>query len=559
MPKLSTPFSHIRSPVKPKEESTNTFIKDLSHQENNQVLIKEEPQSKEWPTLTGEGEYSHMSFIQTIDMLQEDYAIPEEFITARLHSIFEKSAKRLYYSIRKTNGRNSRSWWKQETITKWANDSWRYKIENEFENSFFDPDKDKPLTWFLKQLERLNTLYPEMSQKMVHMKILKKCGGELEHSLTSGCIEPSSTEEYINALEDIPNTPNNNEQRKCRKCGGIGHLANNCLKKAKINEIVETEDHKDKEDKSDSEKDTEESKTSESDEINIINAQINNIDVIYEVLDVNSNLPQVGTSDTSLTNIQDAKLYRTKPEKGIGYTAGKSSISIVMVGNQEEKVNLDTGAYCTCVGESYLETIVPDWEQKLIPTQGVKFSSASERMKPLGIIYLTLILPHPSQCIKLKVEFVVMQNCTSNHFILGNDYLLIYCIDISNQKNRYFTIGDNKRQKFGFLNYKRQITVVNNEVKRPEMYFFINEQLKEAEFNHEFTVRKKEKLIDLLFKYQNSFATDKEPLGAIIGHEVDIILKVENPYPPLLRRSAYPASPIAREALEVHIKELMDL
>ncbi|MBW0523844.1 hypothetical protein O181_063559 [Austropuccinia psidii MF-1] len=69
----------------------------------------------------------------------------------------------------------------------------------------------------------------------------------------------------------------------------------------------------------------------------------------------------------------------------------------------------------------------------------------------------------------------------------------------------------------------------------------------------------KEKLIDLLFKYRNSFATDKEPLGAIIGHEVDIILNVEKPYPPLLRRPAYPASPRAREALELQIKELMDL
>ncbi|MBW0583810.1 hypothetical protein O181_123525 [Austropuccinia psidii MF-1] len=186
------------------------------------------------------------------------------------------------------------------------------------------------------------------------MKILNKCGGELEHGLRIRCIEPCSTEEYINALGDIvtstktgrtwkilgiksprkpfikkykpretlkPNTSKSNEQRKCHKCGGIGHLPNNCLKKAKINEIVETEDHNSKEEESDSEKDTEESETSESDEIN-------NIDLICEVLDVNSNLPQVGTYDTSLTNIQDAKLYRTKPAKGMGYTPGKSRISI---------------------------------------------------------------------------------------------------------------------------------------------------------------------------------------------------------------------------------------
>ncbi|MBW0520087.1 hypothetical protein O181_059802 [Austropuccinia psidii MF-1] len=85
MPKLSTPLSHIRSPVKPKEEISNPFMTDLSHQENNQVLIKEAPQLKEWPTFTCEGKYDHMSFIKAIDILQEDYAIPDELITSRLH------------------------------------------------------------------------------------------------------------------------------------------------------------------------------------------------------------------------------------------------------------------------------------------------------------------------------------------------------------------------------------------------------------------------------------------------------------------------------------------
>ncbi|MBW0569816.1 hypothetical protein O181_109531 [Austropuccinia psidii MF-1] len=164
--------------------------------------MKEAAQLKEWPTFTGEGEYDHISFIGTINMLEEDYAIPDELITARLHPLFE-NAKQWYYGIRQTNGKNTWSWWKQEIITKWANDVWRCKIENAFENSFSDPDKDKTLTWLLKQVERLNALYAEMLQKMVHMKILKKCGCVSEHSLRSRCIEPCSTEEYINALEDI--------------------------------------------------------------------------------------------------------------------------------------------------------------------------------------------------------------------------------------------------------------------------------------------------------------------------------------------------------------------
>ncbi|MBW0562144.1 hypothetical protein O181_101859 [Austropuccinia psidii MF-1] len=146
MPNLSTPFSHMRSPVKPKEELTNPSITDLSQQDNNQFLMKEAPQLKEWPTFTGESEYDHMSFIKTIDMLQRDYAIPDELIPAILHSLFEKSSRRWYCGIRQTNGTNTWSWLKQEIITKSANDAWRYKIENSFENSFFDPDKDKPLT-----------------------------------------------------------------------------------------------------------------------------------------------------------------------------------------------------------------------------------------------------------------------------------------------------------------------------------------------------------------------------------------------------------------------------
>ncbi|MBW0497992.1 hypothetical protein O181_037707 [Austropuccinia psidii MF-1] len=69
----------------------------------------------------------------------------------------------------------------------------------------------------------------------------------------------------------------------------------------------------------------------------------------------------------------------------------------------------------------------------------------------------------------------------------------------------------------------------------------------------------KEELIEILFKYREAFASDNEPLGAIKGNEVGIMLHVERRYPPLLRRQAYPASPRDREALESHINELMKL
>ncbi|MBW0572847.1 hypothetical protein O181_112562 [Austropuccinia psidii MF-1] len=69
----------------------------------------------------------------------------------------------------------------------------------------------------------------------------------------------------------------------------------------------------------------------------------------------------------------------------------------------------------------------------------------------------------------------------------------------------------------------------------------------------------KAELIEILFQYREVFSSDNELLCAIKGHEVDIMLNVEKPYPPLSRRPAYQASPRSREALESHINELMKL
>ncbi|MBW0512369.1 hypothetical protein O181_052084 [Austropuccinia psidii MF-1] len=151
-----------------------------------------------------------------------------------------------------------------------------------------------------------------------------------------------------------------------------------------------------------------------------------------------------------------------------------------------------------------------------------------------------------------------MNNFTSQHFILGNDYLNIYGIDINNHKDRYFTIGENKSQKFAFPPEKREITVIR-QVKNVNKEKSVSDQLFEAQISHELTPEMKEEPIEILFQYRKAFASDNEPLGSIKGHEVEIILNVERNYPPLLRRPDYPASPRAKEALESHINELMKM
>ncbi|MBW0558084.1 hypothetical protein O181_097799 [Austropuccinia psidii MF-1] len=135
----------------------------------------------------------------------------------------------------------------------------------------------------------------------------------------------------------------------------------------------------------------------------------------------------------------------------------------------------------------------------------------------------------------------------------------MYGIDLHKNKDRSFTIGDNKHQKFSFLPFKQQITVNKVSPVNLEMEKFKSEQLREADISLYLTDKQENELSSLLYDHKGAFASDKEPLGEIIGNEIDIILNIERPYPPLLRRPAYPESPNSREALQNHIKELLDL
>ncbi|MBW0533272.1 hypothetical protein O181_072987 [Austropuccinia psidii MF-1] len=82
---------------------------------------------------------------------------------------------------------------------------------------------------------------------------------------------------------------------------------------------------------------------------------------------------------------------------------------------------------------------------------------------------------------------------------------------------------------------------------------FVIDQLVEAQINPSLSPRMRQELINVLYTYKKAFPSDNEPLGTINGHEVDITLDIDRPYPSVLRRKAYTASPRDREALEKHI------
>ncbi|MBW0531858.1 hypothetical protein O181_071573 [Austropuccinia psidii MF-1] len=63
----------------------------------------------------------------------------------------------------------------------------------------------------------------------------------------------------------------------------------------------------------------------------------------------------------------------------------------------------------------------------------------------------------------------------------------------------------------------------------------------------------------MLRKNRTAFAIGEEPLGKISGHDIDLYLNVERPYPPMLRRPHYPESLETRKKIQKHINELLDM
>ncbi|MBW0527025.1 hypothetical protein O181_066740 [Austropuccinia psidii MF-1] len=185
------------------------------------------------------------------------------------------------------------------------------------------------MSWFLEHKDRLTALHPDMSETMVDKRILRKCGGDLKHATRSRCIEPCSTEDYINAMEDITtrakigrnwykspidnktsgkpiSKPNKTQDRlplKCHKCGITSHFANACPKKTRINEIgIEKDDTKETNDVHVHESDSE---PSEEEELpNELSIEI--INVSFEVTEVHAHLPQYSDECMDLIHVQDA-------------------------------------------------------------------------------------------------------------------------------------------------------------------------------------------------------------------------------------------------------------
>ncbi|MBW0550927.1 hypothetical protein O181_090642 [Austropuccinia psidii MF-1] len=213
LPRMSTPLNQnegagIPNPQVLDVENSqlkNEFSTSFHNLEPSmgQALLKKVPKIKEGPHFSGEGEYDHMEFIRGIDIIKEDFELPEILVTARFITLFTISAHRWYIKLRQAHGHQSWTWWQTQIINKWANDSWRFKVETAFESAKLNSDKGKALPWFFQQKDRSTTLYPDMSEFMIHRNILRQRGRDLEHAVKRKATEQSAAEDIINILEEI--------------------------------------------------------------------------------------------------------------------------------------------------------------------------------------------------------------------------------------------------------------------------------------------------------------------------------------------------------------------
>ncbi|MBW0526359.1 hypothetical protein O181_066074 [Austropuccinia psidii MF-1] len=131
---------------------------------------------------------------------------------------------------------------------------------------------------------------------------------------------------------------------KCHKCGSTLHLANTYTKKTKVNEAKIIEEVQCTEEKEESYQDS-----AVSEETPVEYYSIEKTIAFFEFTEVHTHLPQYSEYFYNLINIQDARMCKAKPARGKGYTSRAYCITSVLI-NDVEDFNLDTGAFCNCIG-----------------------------------------------------------------------------------------------------------------------------------------------------------------------------------------------------------------
>ncbi|MBW0504848.1 hypothetical protein O181_044563 [Austropuccinia psidii MF-1] len=158
-------------------------------------------------------------------------------------------------------------------------------------------------------------------------------------------------------------------------------------------------------------------------------------------------IPQDNANKNLCKHTQDAQTFLVTPTRGMAYIHGTATKVTVCIDNSQHRLIIDSGAHCSIVARSYLDNHFPNLERQLLPTKARNLKSASGKITSIGKIIKAIIIPHRKGNIRLKQEFVVLDDAHIQGFLLGTDYQRMYGRDIYKSKNRHITIGTNKQRK----------------------------------------------------------------------------------------------------------------
>ncbi|MBW0578167.1 hypothetical protein O181_117882, partial [Austropuccinia psidii MF-1] len=269
-------------------------------------------------------------------------------------------------------------------------------------------------------------------------------------------------------------------------------------------------------------------------------------------IQLEAGMPQDTANKNLCKHTQDSKTFLVTPSKGMAYIHGTATKMAVCIDNSQHPLIMDSGSHGSIVAIKYLDTHFPNWEKQLLPTKATNLKSASWKMISIGTIIKEIIIPHRKGNIRLNPEFVVLDDAHIQGFLLGTDYQRIdYKVTLTRLKQDFI------------------LTAVRREVNRrrltrdsPWCQDPLEELLKEfreGQFSTTLTSKQKLSLLKMLRQNRRAFDIVEEPLGKIKGHDMELYLNVERPYPPMLRRPPYPASLETRKEIEKHINELLDM
>ncbi|MBW0576705.1 hypothetical protein O181_116420 [Austropuccinia psidii MF-1] len=127
-------------------------------------------------------------------------------------------------------------------------------------------------------------------------------------------------------------------------------------------------------------------------------------------IQLEAGMPKATENKNLCKHTQDAQTLLVKPTKGMAYIHGTATKMTGCMYNSPHQLIIDSGAHCSVVARTCLDSHFSNWETKLLPTKAKNFKLAPGKIKSIGTIIKEIIIPHRKGNISLKPELGVLKD-----------------------------------------------------------------------------------------------------------------------------------------------------